>query len=509
MATSKPVEVKSVPGVRRDGTEFDGKEYSLAQWCRFYRGRPKKMAGYQAVTLIPEACRGMNSYSQQGTIYLHLGGNSHLTQVQTNFTGNLTSGPTDRTPAGFTASINNLWQQDIMYTTTGAVNNLVAHAGQNLADITNAVETPIYFGPVTATSALVATGMLNVSGGICSVYPYLFGYSNFGRIDVSGINNLSGAPNSAFVTGQKIVKGLPLRNAGGPAALFWSLDSLIMATFNPAILTGIPFNFNTVTDDTSILSSQGVVEYDGIYFWMGVDRFLMFNGVVREVPNQMNLSYFFDNLNFTQRQKAFAIKVPRWGEIWFCFPFGNSTECNQAVIYNVREGTWYDTALPASLRTAGEFARVYQRPFMCDNGSAGSNFTLWQHEVGTDAINGTNVQPIDSFFVTDEKDFLDQGIDKCMRVDILEPDLVQTGNLTVTVIGRANARSQDIESQSVTFVQPSFAPNPPLDQDEQVVRFKESRRLLRFRFESNTAGGDYYIGKTLEHIEPSEGRITQ
>lgn len=508
MATTKPVPIKAPqPGIRRDGTEFDGNEYGDGLWCRFYRGRPKKMGGYQAVAVMPEAVRGMNSYPSGGQIYLHAGGNSFLEQVTTNFQGVLASGPGARTPAGFNASINNLWQFDIMYTTSGGVNNLIAHAGQNLADITNTVETPIYYGPITAGTALVATGMFNVAGGIVSVYPYLFGYSINGRVDCSAANNnVTTAPNSAFITGQKIVKGLPLRNAGGPACLLWSLDSLVMATFNASIVTGIPFSFNTVTDDTSILSSQGVLEYDGIYFWMGVDRFLMYNGVVREVPNQMNLSYFFDNINYTYRQKAFAFKIPRWGEIWFCFPFGNATECNHAVIYNVREGSWYDTALPGVGRTAAVFATVYQLPFMVDPGASGANFTLWQHEIGVDAINGTSVQPINSYFTTDDKNMIDTGNDANLRIDIMEPDFVQTGPITVTAIGKANARAQDLESQSVTFPDMSAA---PLSADQQIVRFKESRRLLRFKFQSNTAGGNYYMGKVLGHIEPAERRITE
>lgn len=509
MPTTKATPIKAPqPGIRRDGTQFDGNEYTDGLWCRFYRGRPKKMGGYQAVTtVLAEAVRGMISYAQQGLIYLHMGGNAHLSQVVVNFLGGLNSGPTDRTPAGFASNTNNLWQQDIMYTTSGGVNNLVAHAGLNLNDITNAVETPIYFGPVTANTPLVASAMFNVSGGIVSVYPYLIGYSNFGRVDCSAINNLSGAPlGQAFVTGQKIVKGLPLRNAGGPAFLLWSLDSLVMAIFNASITTGVPFSFNTVSDDTSILSSQGVLEYDGIYFWMGVDRFLMFNGVVREVPNQMNLSFFFDNINFAQRQKAFAFKIPRWGEIWFCAPLFGATECNHAVIYNVREGTWYDTPLPGVGRTAAVFASVYQLPFMVDPGVSGSNFTLWQHEIGVDAINGANVQAIDSYFVTNEKDLMDAGIDKNMRVDMVEPDFVQSGPMMVTAVGRSNARASDIESQVITFPDMSGA---PLDADEQVMKFKEARRLMRFKFESNVAGGNYYMGKVLAHIEPDNGRITQ
>src|SRR5262249_28721709 len=181
---------------------------------------------------------------------------------------------------------------------------------------------------------------------------------------------------------------------------------------------------------------------------------------------------------------------------------------NHAVIYNVREGIWYDTPLPSTGRTNGLFAKVYQKPFMTDllpDATTGL-FTLWQHETGLDQINGTNIQPILSNFTTSEMDMIDKGVDKALRVDTTEPDFVQVGDLKITVTGRANARSTDQESQSVIF--PEFT-GAPLPANDQIVRFKKGYRLLRFTFESNTLGGDYYMGKSLAHIEPADGRQTQ
>jgi len=40
------------------------------------------------------------------------------------------------------------------------------------------------------------------------------------------------------------------------------------------------FQFDVLTSDSSIISPDSVIDYDGIFYWMGVDRFLMFNGVV-------------------------------------------------------------------------------------------------------------------------------------------------------------------------------------------------------------------------------------
>jgi hypothetical protein len=95
-------------------------------------------------------------------------------------------------------------------------------------------------------------------------------------------------------------------------------------------------------------------------------------------------------------------KVPRWGEIWWFFPSGDSTECNDAIIYNIREKCWYDAgqALGAR-RSAGVFSEVFRRPIWggTDENASGK-YTLWQHEKGTDEIYTNQVNAIDSYFET-------------------------------------------------------------------------------------------------------------
>jgi hypothetical protein len=255
----------------------------------------------------------------------------------------------------------------------------------------------------------------------------------------------------------------------------------------------------------------------------------MFNGVVREVPNSLNLNWFFDNLNYSQRQKVFAFKVPRWGEIWWCYPRGNATECTHAVIYNVRENTWYDTELPNNGRSAGQYAQVFSSPLVVgvidteDTQFRGiqtselritedgqpriindpKGYVVWQHEYGTDEINGTQIRPVQSFFETADMSLLtsEQPQNMAVRVEFIEPDFVQSGNMTVQITGRANARSAEVTSD------PQIIYATPNDRQEQLVYFREIRRELRFRFESNTLGGNYQMGQVIAHIEPATGTV--
>jgi hypothetical protein len=214
---------------------------------------------------------------------------------------------------------------------------------------------------------------ISVSGGVVSLHPYLFVYGNNGLIQNCSAGNTndwsSADANATNVASGKIVKGLPVRGgSNAPSGLFWSLDSLIRVSFIGG--TGTPpqyWRYDIISSQSSILSSQSVIEYDGIYYWCGVDRFLLYNGVVKEIPNTMNQNYFFDNLNYEQRQKVWVTKVPRYGEIWWFYPRGNATECTDAIIYNVRENIWYDAGeARGAKRSAGYFSQVFAYPVAAD-----------------------------------------------------------------------------------------------------------------------------------------------
>jgi hypothetical protein len=225
----------------------------------------------------------------------------------------------------------------------------------------------------TASVTLTFNNNISVSGGVVSLHPYLFVYGNNGLIQNCSAGNtndwVSADANAVNVASGKIVQGLPVRGgSNAPSGLFWSLDSLVRVSFIGG--TGTPpqyWRYDIISSQSSILSSQSAIEYDGVYYWCGVDRFLLYNGVVKEIPNTMNQNYFFDNLNYDQRQKVWATKVPRFGEIWWYYPRGDATECTDAIIYNVRENTWYDAGeARGAQRSAGYFSQVFAFPVAAD-----------------------------------------------------------------------------------------------------------------------------------------------
>lgn len=428
---------------------------------------------------------------------------------------------------------------------------------------------------------------VSVSGGVCVLHPYVFVYGDNGLLKNCSAGNandwVSADANETNVASTKIVKGLPVRGgSNAPSGLFWALDSVIRVSYAPTS-TGSSttyWRYDIVSSQSSILSSQSIIEYDGIYFWCGVDRFLMYNGVVKEVPNNFNQNYFFDNLNYAQRQKVWAQKVPRFGEIWWFYPSGTSTECNDAIIYNVRDNVWYDAgqALGAQ-RSAGYFSQVFRFPINMGtelstaqivfattiitnttaviqvpitnqialsqvvvatgvptgaqviaiapsatpgyyavtlsiaaiaSATVSATFntvaglvTMWQHEIGVDAVVGPTVNAIESFFETSDIGLVSGGPAQSLlvgdnvweRIERVEPDFIQSGTMALRITGRPYAQADDVVSDPYYF-----------EPGTHKIDMREQRREIRLNFSSNVAGGDYQLGKLLLSIDMGDVR---
>lgn len=538
MATT-PVIIRSQPGIKRDGTKFEGDFYVDGQWVRWQRGLPRKIGGYRVINrYLSEISRGVKTYTENNYTYFHSGSAGLVERFRINGSG-VSSLISNRTPLSLQVSDQNLWQFDVIYDSQGLppVNLLVAQVAPNANCICNTDGGQLFVGNLTGTNLLTEVTTFpagaNVTGGVCVLHPYLtyFGHDGFLGWSVAGDPaDLTGAGSgNARIAAQKIVRGLPLRGGPGnaPAGLYWSADAVIRASFVGGAQI---FQFDTISSQSSILSAASVIEYDGIYFWCGTDRFLMFNGVVREVPNNLNINYFFDGLNRAAAQKVFAYKIPRYGEIWWCYPRGDATECTHAVIYNIKENTWYDTELPNGGRSAGEFSPVYAAPLLCgvelssfvpntritenddiritEDGNTRAiqpeeGYKVWQHESGVNEIDGQNISAVPSWFETADMSFLVGGNpqSKWIRVEMIEPDFVQSENMTVQLTGRTNAKAGEVKGpERIIYATPS-------DPYEQVVWFKEERRELRFKFTSNTINGDYQMGQVIAHVEPADGNV--
>lgn len=511
------------PGIKRDGTSTEGNFWGAGIWTRFYRGLPRSILGYRDMTdTYPGPSRGL-LVNPIGNGFINVFSGSANQFVVGQFTqAGIGSAPIDRTPSGFTGDPLNVWQLDSLFNNNGGGGvSIIAHAAPNLGNISNNQARPVYYGDINGTAALtpatftggMGTPDVLVDGGILALPPFLIAYGSDGLFLWSTINDPSTFPiaNGANICSTKIVKAMSIRGGtSNPSCLLWSLDSVIQAYF---VGGDVIFAFNTLSDQSSILSSSAVVEMDGIYYWPGIDRFLTFNGVLRELPNEMNLDFFYSNLNFSYANKAFGFKVPRWGEIWFCAPLFGATECNWAVVYNARENTWYDTPLPTDGRSAAAFAQTFPYPIM---GSAlgmnpvgqnsGTVYPLWQHELGNDQVRGTTSDAIPKSVESSTASIV--GGDLTLfgnaagspqsvqtQMEFFEPDFLYNNSITFQTIGREYPNDQDkiLNTKIVT-------PKPT----QNFFDLNVQGRYLRWIISVNEQNGFFVTGVPLLHYKAGD-----
>lgn len=286
----------------------------------------------------------------------------------------------------FSANPNLLWQFDFQYSPLGGTLNLLAHPGQNLNTIDGSIPAQVFAGSIVPNSNNIWTfsGLADTSGtsptyqpiavdgGICVIHPFIFVFGSNGYIANNNVSSIyenqdlsdwnGPLSNQVNMAAGKIITALPVRGGtSSPSGLFWATDSLIRVSFvnNPPTY----WQYDIVSSQISIISSRAVVEMDGLYYWMGVDRFYVYNGMVQVLPNDKNVNWLFNNLNYQQRQFVWATKVPRYNEIWFFYPRGNSTECTDAIIYNVKDKIWYDAGeASGARRSSGYTTEIFQTP---------------------------------------------------------------------------------------------------------------------------------------------------
>lgn len=576
-------ELVTLPGVRRDGTEFDDSYHIDARWVRWQRKRPRKMGGYRALSsLVSGPVRATHVDARGGFVRAHLCSEFAIEQLTFNNQG-FGAGLVDRTPVDFASNPLYTWQCASMYQSSGeAAPQIICAASPDLLALDSDDTGPIYAGSITSAGALSpvsdATGQLRVSGGCTVLQPFLFVYGSDGLIKNSNINDFSAATgwttggasaaNTVNVAGTKIVCGLPLRGGGNsPSGLFWSLDSTIRVSYIGGTAL---WGYDTISSQTTVLSKNGFVEHDGLYYWVGVDRFFFYNGIVRELPNEMNINWFFDNINWAHRNKVWAMKVPRFGEIWWLFPFGESTECNAAVIYNIREQAWYDAML---LRSSGMAAGTYAYPVMAGEEDATETtrleFTLTsgafrvgdtvtgttsgatgvikrvianalnlvnvvgEFENAETVSNGTGSAVLKSSPEAQQLDVVWQheyGYDKIVGQQVLAIDsYYETRNFSLMDGGPTqDGNSGENKQVRLSRVEPDFVlegamaltvrgrafPNSPkvdseafdFTADTLFITTREQRRAMSLKFSCNALGSTFQAGKILITISPGDER---
>lgn len=331
-------------------------------------------------------------------------------------------------------------------------------------------------------------------GGVIFSAPYLFFYGSDGHVfwtrgevfDKTFIGNNLVIPGKILekpiaISGEKIIYGALTRGgATTPTIIFWTTGSVIKFSnsgelTDPAKGYSMKFNVQVITNEISILSNKCVVNFNGVFYWVGHGVFYTYSGVVDILKNTMNQQFFHENIDYNNASKVFAVKYPTRHEIWWFYPTKNSNgECKNAIIYNVQDDVWYNTKIDAQssvVDSNGDFL-TYGLQLTRDGNFPPNIRGFWKLDTQIGQLDTRAVQTrdyfakIDSYFITPWVSYATfnnfkqpVGNKKFMQVKQIEPnftisqtrDDIDNSKMYVQVLGRNFANSEIIESPKITF----------------------------------------------------------
>lgn len=229
-----------------------------------------------------------------------------------------------------------------------------------------------------------------------------------------------------------------------------------------------------------IIAQNARVQVNGSAYWMGNTDFFSSDGnTPLRVPSTIR-KYVFNNLNESQKSKCYAWYNRKFGEVWFHYPSGNSTEPDRYVALNPVEGHWTIGTMDRSAAEYPASASPAIPRLISDDG------LLYRHESGVDADGSAMSHSLVSkYFMYDKKR---------TRIGGLVPDSIQTGDIDLTIKTKLYPQSTDVTTVGGAA--------KAVSSDTEKVDFFAENRLHQYTIAQNETGGVWRMGAWSELVAP-------
>ena len=260
-------------------------------------------------------------------------------------------------------------------------------------------------------------------------------------------------------------------------------------------------------DNVSIQGQNAIIIASGIVYWMGVDKFYMYDGRVQTLNCDLR-RYVFQDFNTSQAAQVFAGTNEGFNEIWWFYCSSGSTQVDRYVVYNYTEKIWYYGTMS---RTAWLDSGLRDFPMATTyDSNAGTGLTVY-HESGLNDSATATTLPIDAYISSSEFDIGDgHNFGFVWRVlpDLTFEDSTNspTGavpSVSMTLQGLANSGS----GVTSTVSQPVSKSNTYVITEQftgQIYTRMRGRQMI-FKISSNQINTAWQLGAPRIDIRP-DGR---
>jgi hypothetical protein len=172
-----------------------------------------------------------------------------------------------------------------------------------------------------------------------------------------------------------------------------------------------------IGDNISIISQNAVAYANGVAFWMGRDKFYMYDGRTQTLKCDVR-RYIFDDLNTAQYDQVFTGTNEAYHEVWWFYCSESSDTIDKYVVFNYVENTWYYGTMA---RTAWLDSGLRDAPL-----AATYSYNLVDHEVGSDDKETATTAPIEAYITSGQFDIEDG--DRFALIRRIMPDMTFDGS---------------------------------------------------------------------------------
>jgi hypothetical protein len=248
----------------------------------------------------------------------------------------------------------------------------------------------------------------------------------------------------------------------------------------------------TLGSNISILSPNAVAIGSGRIYWMGVDKFYVYDGRIQTLKCDLR-RHIFGDFNQSQAAQVFAGTNEGFNEIWWFYCSANSMEIDRYVVYNYAEEIWYYGTMA---RTAWLDSGLQDYPI-------GATYlgNLVQHENGVDDNATGTPTAINAYIESAEFDIEDgQNFGFIWR---MVPDVTFVGStannpsLTMTLIPMKGSGSGFNNPQSLggsSSAAVTRTATVPIEQFTNIVYIRVRGRQLIMKAESTDLGVTWQLG---------------
>lgn len=272
--------------------------------------------------------------------------------------------------------------------------------------------------------------------------------------------------------------------------LIWTDTSLYALQYlGPPVVWGSQL----LADNISMASDRAWATAAGVTYWMGDEKFYMYDGRMQTLKCDLR-RYIFDDFNYNQIQQVFASTVEQFNEIWWFYCSSGSSTVDRYVVFNYAENAWYYGTLA---RTAWIDASVTSNIPL----AATYDSNLVYHEYGVDD-NTTGVPAPISAYITSSEFDIDDGHNFGFVWRVL-PDVTFRGSTagspsaTMTLLPLQNSGSGYSSPASLGGSNNGAvvrAATVPIEQFTGQVNIRVRGRQMAMKVESSALGVQWQLG---------------